>query len=293
MFYWYDNVSNSFFFKDEINSSYIPQIVWVITDKCNYKCPFCFQPKTGTEICLEQLDMYIEIFKKLGIQKIDISGGEPLYFNSLVKVIETLKTNLFHVTISTNGSGLSSNRNWIVSNANIFSRIIISLNGCNEKQNNFLCGVESAYNSFLSFIELLKENRCENIRINTVISTLYLNNDNLYSIINVIKNILPYEWCLIQPHPENKMPSFDKYSINTAQFEKIVDLIKSEFLDTNVKIISRSIENYAGYWILNPDRQIILHTNGVRERIGLDLNLNSVSEIISLSKKYGLWLPTK
>ena len=201
MFYWYDNVSNSFFFKDEINSSYIPQIVWVITDKCNYKCPFCFQPKTGTEICLEQLDMYIEIFKKLGIQKIDISGGEPLYFNSLVKVIETLKTNLFHVTISTNGSGLSSNRNWIVSNANIFSRIIISLNGCNEKQNNFLCGVESAYNSFLSFIELLKENRCENIRINTVISTLYLNNDNLYSIINVIKNILPYEWCLIQPHP--------------------------------------------------------------------------------------------
>ena len=89
------------------------------------------------------------------------------------------------------------------------------------------------------------------------------------------------------------MPSFDKYSINTAQFEKIVDLIKSEFLDTNVKIISRSIENYAGYWILNPDRQIILHTNGVRERIGLDLNLNSVSEIISLSKKYGLWLPTK
>ena len=61
MFYWYDNVSNSFFFKDEINSSYIPQIVWVITDKFNYKCPFCFQPKTGTEICLEQLDMYIDL----------------------------------------------------------------------------------------------------------------------------------------------------------------------------------------------------------------------------------------
>lgn len=293
MFYWYDSNSNSFVSKEVKNSSYIPQIVWVITDKCNYRCPFCFQPKTNSDINLEQISTYIKIFEKLGVQKIDISGGEPLYFKFLIPVIETLNNNKFYLTITTNGSGLSTNRNWITSNAHLFSRIIVSLNGFNEKQQDLLCGVQGAYEKLLSFVELLKKSRCENIRINTVISSLYLKDENLNDIIQTIKNISPYEWCLIQPHPENKLPSFDTYDITMSQFDRIVHYVKTSFSNVNIRIISRSVKNYAGYWILNPDGRFILHTDGVREAIETDFSITALPEIISLSKKHGIWVPLR
>lgn len=291
MYYWFDSKSNSFALTPIKNNSYIPQIVWVITDKCNYKCPFCFQPKNNSDIDLQLLNKNIRVCEELGVQKIDISGGEPLYFKELPKVIKKLKSHNFHLTISTNGSGLTSNQIWIASNANLFSRIIVSLNGYDEEHNDYLCGVKGAYSKFIAFLDLLKKNNCGNVRINTVITSIYLDNTHLNKIISIIKDISPYEWCLIQPHPENKQPLFDNYSITTQQFNSIANKVRMSFLGEKIRIISRNIENYAGYWILNPDGRFILHTDGLRESIVTDFSINSVSEIIYLSNKYGIWVP--
>lgn len=293
MSYWFDSESNSFFLNERENLSFIPQLVWVITDKCNYHCPFCFQPKTNTEVALKDLDTYIDLFHKLGIQKIDISGGEPLFFKSLSKFVDTLKANGFYITISTNGSGTTLNRNWIASNSELFSRMLVSLNGSNADLNDLLCGSRGAFNRFMSFIELLKAYNCKNLRINTVISSIYLDNSSLFDMINLIKQLSPCEWCLIQPHPENKLPTFDEFSISSLQFSEIVNIASEELKDTNINVIYRNVENYAGYWVLNPDGHIFLHTDGIRESIGTCLNVDNIPRIISLSQKYGLWVPIK
>ena len=291
MFYWFDSESNSFEHNDIKNASYVPQIVWVITDKCKYHCPFCFQPKNNMDMDLKCFDNSILVCKKLGVQKIDISGGEPLDYIELPSIVEKLKAEGFHLTISTNGNGSASNQNWIAKHFDLFSRVIVSLNGYDKEYNNFLCGSEDAFEKLTCFLRLLKESDCKNLRINTVVTKTYLDENNLNKLIDLIKCISPYEWCLIQPHPENKKQSFDLYSISIDQFNIIVKKVKEKFLESKIRVVNRSVENYAGYWILNPNGKFVLHTDGLRESIMTDFNMDNVSKIISLSNKYGLWLP--
>ncbi len=297
MLYTYNPESNSFNAKYSQSSSNhpcfsLPQIIWVITDKCNYRCPFCFQPKTNTEFDIKKLKEYVQLFKRLGVQKIDISGGEPMYNKNLITIIKTLMEADIYVTISTNGSGLKSNQEWISSNHSMLSRVIVSLNGSNETINDSLCGQKGAYQRFSSFVELLLTNNCKNLRINTVVTRTLLSEGALESIESIITAIAPKEWCLIEPHPEHKLPTFDEYSIDTQTFNSIVGKATIEMNDSPVSVIHRSIQNYAGYWILNPDGAIMLHSsNDNRDPTSIQFIDSNVALIKQASEEYGLWVP--
>ena len=64
-----------------------------ITDRCNYKCVYC---RTGEEdvhfheLPIEQYLRMIRIFVSLGIEKVRLTGGEPLLRAGLVEMIEEL-----------------------------------------------------------------------------------------------------------------------------------------------------------------------------------------------------------
>ncbi|HIJ83280.1 MAG: molybdenum cofactor biosynthesis protein A [Magnetococcales bacterium] len=81
-----------------------------VTDRCNLKCLYC---RVGDErisvenhelLSLEELARLIEIFSVLGIEKIRLTGGEPLLRRHLVNLIEKLTANphLREVSLSTN-----------------------------------------------------------------------------------------------------------------------------------------------------------------------------------------------
>src|SRR5215471_16871687 len=64
-----------------------------ITDRCNYKCVYC---RTGNEGALyadlpfaDYLRM-VKIFVQLGIEKVRITGGEPLLRKGLVDFVRDL-----------------------------------------------------------------------------------------------------------------------------------------------------------------------------------------------------------
>jgi cyclic pyranopterin phosphate synthase len=84
-----------------------------ITDRCNYKCVYC---RTGTdgaqfaELAMKDYLRMIRIFVSLGIQKVRLTGGEPLLRKdiiSLVAQLAELRTNLagdpLDIAITTNG----------------------------------------------------------------------------------------------------------------------------------------------------------------------------------------------
>ena len=64
-----------------------------VTDRCNYKCVYC---RTGeedvqfSELPIEQYLAMIRIFASLGIEKVRLTGGEPLLRAGLVGMIEEL-----------------------------------------------------------------------------------------------------------------------------------------------------------------------------------------------------------
>jgi cyclic pyranopterin phosphate synthase len=87
-----------------------------VTDRCDFRCVYCmsenmtFLPKKEL-LTLEELDRMCSTFVDLGVQKLRITGGEPLvrrdimtFFNSMSRHLDagTLK----ELTLTTNGSQL-------------------------------------------------------------------------------------------------------------------------------------------------------------------------------------------
>jgi cyclic pyranopterin phosphate synthase len=88
-----------------------------VTDRCDFRCVYCmsenmtFLPKKEL-LTLEELDRMCSTFVRLGVEKLRITGGEPLvrrdimtFFRSMTRHLDagTLK----ELTLTTNGSQLS------------------------------------------------------------------------------------------------------------------------------------------------------------------------------------------
>ncbi len=64
-----------------------------ITDRCNYKCVYC---RTGTEgaqyseLPIADYLRMVRVFVSLGIEKVRLTGGEPLLRKGLVEMVSAL-----------------------------------------------------------------------------------------------------------------------------------------------------------------------------------------------------------
>src|SRR4051794_6218704 len=66
-----------------------------VTDRCNYKCIYCRTGEYGAqypELAIADYLRLIEIFVGLGIEKVRLTGGEPLLRNGLIELIQELAT---------------------------------------------------------------------------------------------------------------------------------------------------------------------------------------------------------
>lgn len=83
-----------------------------ITDRCNYKCVYCRTGSEGAQFAELPMQDYlrlIRVFVSLGIQKVRLTGGEPLLRKGILSLVEqlaTLRTNSgapLDIAITTNG----------------------------------------------------------------------------------------------------------------------------------------------------------------------------------------------
>lgn len=66
-----------------------------ITDRCNYKCVYCRTGEMGAqypELAIEEYLRLIRLFVGLGIEKVRLTGGEPLLRRGLIDLIKELTT---------------------------------------------------------------------------------------------------------------------------------------------------------------------------------------------------------
>jgi cyclic pyranopterin phosphate synthase len=89
-----------------------------VTDRCNFRCVYCmpkevfgkdFQFLPRAEILtFEEIERLVRIFVGLGVQKIRLTGGEPLVRRDLERLVEKLATiGDLDLTLTTNGSLLA------------------------------------------------------------------------------------------------------------------------------------------------------------------------------------------
>jgi GTP 3',8-cyclase len=84
-----------------------------VTDRCDFRCVYCmaedmqFLPRSQV-LTLEELGTVAETFVGLGVEKIRITGGEPLIRKNVISLFEHLGQlpGLRELTLTTNGSQL-------------------------------------------------------------------------------------------------------------------------------------------------------------------------------------------
>lgn len=85
-----------------------------VTDRCNFRCVYCmaedmtFLPKQKL-LCYEELLQIAQVFTELGVNKIRLTGGEPLVRHDILKLTKGLGDleRLDNLAITTNGSLLT------------------------------------------------------------------------------------------------------------------------------------------------------------------------------------------
>ncbi|WP_435138042.1 GTP 3',8-cyclase MoaA [Pseudopelagicola sp. nBUS_19] len=87
-----------------------------VTDRCDFRCVYCmsenmtFLPKKEL-LTLEELDRMCSTFVRLGVEKLRITGGEPLVRREIMTFFRSMKRHLDNghlkeLTLTTNGSQL-------------------------------------------------------------------------------------------------------------------------------------------------------------------------------------------
>ena len=87
-----------------------------VTDRCDFRCAYCmtehmtFLPKAEL-LSLEELDLLCSTFVGLGVEKLRITGGEPLVRKGILTFFEAMSRHLQtgalkELTLTTNGSQL-------------------------------------------------------------------------------------------------------------------------------------------------------------------------------------------
>ena len=64
-----------------------------VTDRCNYKCVYCRTGNEGaqyTELPIADYLRMVRLFVSLGVEKIRLTGGEPLLRSGLVEMVREL-----------------------------------------------------------------------------------------------------------------------------------------------------------------------------------------------------------
>ena len=227
-----------------------------VTDRCDFRCIYCmseqmkFLPKKEL-LTLEEINRIASIFISMGVEKIRITGGEPLVRKNIDTLFNNLSKNkdLKELTLTTNASQLMKKAEML--KASGIKRINISLDSLNPLNfkkmtrtgdlSNVLDGIEHAINIGL-----------KQIKLNTVIMR-GINDHEIFDLVEfaIKKNI---DISFIEEMPLGDT-AFSRKSTFTSN-DEVLKKIKTNYL---IDKIDYRTGGPAEYW------QIL----GTKSRIGL------------------------
>ena len=201
-----------------------------VTDRCNLRCTYCmaedmtFLPKPQV-LSLEEMAMVGRAFVELGVQKIRLTGGEPLVRKGIVSLAEQLNVldGLHELVMTTNGVLLDQYANDLVQAG--VSRINISIDSLKAERFKQLTRFGKLEDVF-SGIKAAREAGFKKIKLNAVILR-GVNDDEVINLTRyAVDNGLDISFIEEMPLGEIDSHNRQETSITSAD---IKDLIASEF----------------------------------------------------------------
>ena len=147
-----------------------------LTDRCNFRCFYCLphgEPPIAPKeqmLSYEEIEYVCDIFVSLGIEKIRLTGGEPMLrrdIETIIKKLSALKSNgLLDLALTTNGYYLPD-RAKSLNDAGL-DRITISVDSLKREVFKEMTGVD-VLDRVLAGIAAAKNAELQPIKINAVI----------------------------------------------------------------------------------------------------------------------------
>ena len=153
----------------------------ILTDRCNFNCPYCRGMKKEDKRDLTQKEAFhvVDLWSEHSLKNIRFSGGEPTLWNGLVDLICYSKNKgINRIALSTNGSAdIDYYMKLVKAGVNDFS---ISLDSCCASTGNEMAGRDNVFNKITSNIKELS-------KITYVTVGVVLTNDNYKELNEIIK----------------------------------------------------------------------------------------------------------
>src|ERR1700743_2073069 len=147
-----------------------------ITDRCNYKCVYCRTGNEGaqySELPFADYLRMVRIFVDLGIEKVRLTGGEPLLRNGLVDFVRDLSALRTHngkkldLAITTNGHLLAELAQPLKDAG--LNRATISMDAVDAEKFARITRVPNGYESVRAGIKAAKLAGLEPVKVNCVL----------------------------------------------------------------------------------------------------------------------------
>ena len=202
-----------------------------VTDRCDLRCVYCmkekmqFLPKKEI-LTLEEIERLCDNFIELGVEKIRLTGGEPLVRKNILNLIENLNkkkssTNLKEITLTTNGSLLKKFAKDLKKNG--IDRINVSLDTIIKEKYKEITRFGDLDNVLEGIEEAIKNNI--KIKINSVVFKNF-NENQITDLINWSnQKLLDLTFIEVMPMSDTDMPRHMQF----VSLDKIFEDLNKKF----------------------------------------------------------------
>ncbi|QEE14493.1 viperin family antiviral radical SAM protein [Promethearchaeum syntrophicum] len=229
-----------------------------ITNRCNYRCKFCFarNRSLGSELNESQWMKIIDMLAEGGCMKLNFAGGEPTLIPYLSNLIQHTKNYGIFTSIISNGTGIK--KKFLNDCHKDMDLIGLSLDSpCEKKELILGRTLNHSKNGRYSHLETIeKANKLIKsfnipLKINTVLTSINWN-DDFYSLITLLK---PVRWKILIVH---QIPSINNQFFKQSQVpsETQIDFFLQYHKGLNPIFENENILNQS-YCIISPDGRFI------------------------------------
>ena len=229
-----------------------------VTDLCNLRCKYCMPEEGISKVChedilsIEELERIAKIFVSLGVNKIRLTGGEPLVRKGIIDIVNRIGRldGIKDFAMTTNGILLRKYAKDL--KAKGLNRVNISLDTLDEEKYRYITR-GGRLKDVLEGIEVAKEMGLTPIKINTVLIGGF-NDDEIEKLVNLTeKTEVDIRFIELMPIGEAIDLKSEHYLPNRLVLQKVPELIQIEREDISSPALYYRLPNGKGkVGIINP-----------------------------------------
>ncbi len=150
-----------------------------LTDRCQFRCRYCLpaehvdvmrqQSRPENHLSFNEIITAVKVFSRVGVNKIRLTGGEPLLRKKVPELVRELKTipGIEDVALTTNAALLEPHLQNLIAAG--LDRITISLDAIEQTLFEEITGTDYPVTELLRIIKLCEQSDIKKVKLNCVI----------------------------------------------------------------------------------------------------------------------------